>query len=150
MPPIRTSAARARAIKAGYRSGLEDNISKSLQRRGCDFDYEQHTLRYNVPSRISRYTPDFVLPNGIVVESKGLWDAEDRKKIALVREQFPRLDLRMVFSNPNAKITKASKTTYSMVCAKLGIPCAAKDIPSSWLEEPPNGASLALLESMTA
>ena len=150
MPPFRTSAARAKAIKAGYRSGLENTVSKSLQARGCDFDYEQHTLRYDVPASTHKYTPDFVLPNGIVVETKGMWDAADRKKIALVKAQYPRLDLRMVFSNFKAKITKVSKTTYAMVCDKMGIPYAAKDIPTEWLNEPPNGASLSIIESLAS
>jgi hypothetical protein len=155
MPPKilatqRKSALRQRAIANGYRSGLEDAVSTSLHKRGCkDFDYEQHTLRYTIPSRVARYTPDFVLPNGIVVETKGWWwPADDRKKIALVVQDWPSLDLRIVFSNPQTPISKGSKTTYAMVCEKFGIPFAKGDIPLSWLEEPPNGASLALLENM--
>lgn len=140
---------RARAIANGYRSGLEETIAASLNARGCtDWIYEKHVLPYTVPARTARYTPDVCLPNGIVCELKGLWDSDDRKKLGLIKEQFPGLELRMVFSNARAKISKVSKTTYAMVCEKLGIPYATKDIPSSWLEEPPHERSLAILESL--
>jgi hypothetical protein len=146
---VRGSTLRKVALANGFRSGLEDTVSSSLLARGvADFTYEQHTLRYLVPSRIARYTPDFVLPNGIVVETKGRWLPEDRQKIELVMKQFPELELRIVFNNPRAKIQPSSKTTYAMVCEKLGIPFAAKDIPQAWLDEPPHEASLAILESM--
>jgi hypothetical protein len=126
------SKVRALALAKGFRSGLEDAVAASLNKRGIpDYTYEKHTVRYLVPSRMARYTPDFVLPNGIVVETKGQWTPADRQKIELVVRQFPELELRMVFSNPNAKIQKASKTTYAMVCEKIGIPYAAKDIPKA-------------------
>lgn len=148
MPPPKKSAVRARALAKGYRSGLEDTVAGSLTARGMSFEYEKYTIPYDVPARTARYTPDLVLENGIVVETKGLWDAQDRKKIALVREQYPLLDLRLVFTNARAKISKVSQTTYAMVCEKLGILFATKDIPSAWLLEPPNRASLAVLESL--
>ena len=120
MPAPRSSALRKAALAKGFRSGLEDKVSASLLARGVtNFTYEKHTLRYTIPARVTRYTADFVLANGIVVETKGLWDSTDRKKIGLVREQFPDLDLRLVFSNPNAKITKGSKTSYADICTKL-------------------------------
>jgi hypothetical protein len=149
MPKQPTSAIRRVALAKGFRSGLEDTVSTSLIRRGCtDFTYEKHVVSYLVPSRISKYTPDFCLPNGIVVETKGLWETDDRQKIELVRKQYPELELRIVFNNPRAKIRKGSPTTYAMVCDKLGIKYAAKDIPQEWIDEPPHVASLAILESM--
>lgn len=149
MPPNpATSALRRRALAAGYRSGLEEAVSASLRQRGVTASYESHTLRYTVPARKARYTPDFVLPNGIVVETKGRWLAADRQKIALVIAQHPGLELRMVFDNPRQKITKVSKTTYAMICDKLGLKYATRDIPTSWLEEPSHAASLAILKDI--
>jgi hypothetical protein len=145
---VKASAVRKRALANGYRSGLEDTVASSLTARGHTYAYEKHVLRYDIPARTARYTPDFVLSNGMVIETKGLWDSDDRKKIALVLEQHPDIDLRIVFSNPNAKISKTSKTSYADVCTKLGIPFAAKDIPSAWLETPLNAASLAAIEKL--
>lgn len=145
----RKSAKRQIALAHGFRSGLEDTVSASLTARGVEgFTYEEHVVRYLVPARSARYTPDFCLPNGIVVETKGRWLPEDRQKIELVMRQYPELELRIVFNNPKAKIQPGSKTTYAMVCEKLGIKYAAKDIPQSWIEEPPHEVSLAILESM--
>jgi hypothetical protein len=149
-PPktVRLSAIRKAALAKGYRSGLEDTVSKSLDARGMDYDYERHVIRYDIPARTAKYTPDFVLPNGMVIETKGLWTSDDRKKIALVKAQHPDIDLRMVFNNPQAKISKGSKTTYADVCIKLGVPFAPKDIPSAWLNEPRNEASVRAIEKL--
>lgn len=119
----------------GVRSGLEDTICQELSSQGIDYKYEELKIKYTQPSKVRTYTPDILLPNGIVVEIKGRWVAADRQKIALVKAQHPDLDLRMVFSNSNAKISKTSKTTYGMYCAKLGIPYADKHIPQEWIDE---------------
>lgn len=146
-PTTRFKDAFARARAMGYRSGLEERVSKSLLSRGCtDFEYETVRVPYEVPARPAKYTPDFILPNGIVVETKGRWVSEDRKKIKLIKEQYPDLDLRIVFSRSLTPLNKTSKTTYGMIATKLGIPYADKDIPSEWLEEAPNQASLDALK----
>ena len=123
------------AIAQGYRSGLEVAIAKQLDELGIQYQYEVYPIAYTVPSRPTRYTPDFILPNGIIVEAKGRLPTTDRKKHRLIREQYPDLDLRFVFSNPNTRIGKTSKTTYGMWCERLGIPFAHKTIPEEWLKE---------------
>lgn len=84
-----------------------------------------------------------MLPNGIIIETKGQFETADRKKHKLIREQFPDLDIRFVFSNPHAKIGKKSKTTYAMWCDRLGIPWASKRIPEEWLSEKPKAGRTA-------
>ncbi|MGW8177210.1 MAG: endodeoxyribonuclease [bacterium] len=128
--PMRTATER------GYRSGLEEKIADQLEDMGVPFDYEGHTLRYEIPAREARYTPDFILPNAIIIETKGRFVTSDRKKHKLIRKQHPNLDIRIVFSNPNAKIGKRSKTTYGMWCEQHGIPYAHKTIPQEWIDEP--------------
>lgn len=122
-------------LKHGVRSGLEDVICQELSKRGIPYKYEELTLTYTQPEKQRKYTPDIVLENGIVVEIKGRWVTADRHKIALVKQQYPEMDLRMVFSNSKAKISKASKTTYADYCDKLGIPFADKMIPDEWINE---------------
>jgi hypothetical protein len=119
----------------GVRSGLEEKVCKELSDMGVEYEYETRKIKYVIPEKTHTYTPDIWLPNGIVIELKGRWTAEDRQKIALVKFQHPELDLRMVFSNSRAKISKVSKTTYGMYCEKLGIPYADKMIPKEWIEE---------------
>lgn len=118
-----------------YRSGLEENVAKSLEDKGLNCGYEEYYVEYEVPASKHRYTPDFVLPNGIVIETKGVWDAEDRKKHLLLREQYPDLDIRFVFSRVKTPIYKGSVTTYGMFCKKHGIKYAEKEIPIEWLNE---------------
>lgn len=119
----------------GVRSGLEDTICKELTDQGVNYKYEELKIKYTQPSKVRTYTPDILLPNDIVIEIKGRWVAADRQKIALVKQQHPELDLRMVFSNSKAKISKTSKTTYGMYCDKIGIPYADKHIPQEWIDE---------------
>ena len=80
------------------------------------------------------YTPDFILPSGVMLECKGYWDADDRRKIKAVKTLNPDIDLRMVFQAPFNTISKKSKTTYAKYCEKLGIPWTSyANIPLEWL-----------------
>lgn len=99
--------------------------------------FEQFRLPYVVPEREARYTPDFVLPNGIIIETKGLFTTEDRQKMRLIRRQYPNLDIRFVFSNARAKIAKKSPTTYSKWADTYGFKWAHRDLPQEWLTEAP-------------
>ena len=130
--------ARARAIQNGYRSGLEETVANYLQDRNISFEYENkaNTIKYNIPAKNHTYLPDFKLPNGIIVETKGRFLLADRKKHELIKQQHPEIDIRIVFSNSKTRISKSSKTTYGMWCEKIGIPYADKEIPQSWLNEP--------------
>lgn len=130
----RDVGAPARGVKHGYRSGLEDRISEQLKSLSVPFKYEEFKIKYEV-HEIRTYTPDFELPNGIIVESKGRFVAADRKKHLLVKKQHPELDIRFVFSNSKAKITKGSKTSYGDWCDKNGYIYADKLIPEEWIKE---------------
>jgi len=127
------SKIRQQAIKNGYRSGLEDVISKDLKDRGVDFGYETVKINWKLVEN-KTYTPDFILPNGVIIESKGRFVPDDRKKHLKVREQNPDLDIRFVFSNSKNKIRKGSKTTYAMWCEKNNFLYADKRIPEEWIK----------------
>lgn len=122
--------------KGTYRSGLEESINDQLQGHNINGLYEQYYLKYTVPVSEHRYTPDFILPNGIIIETKGMWDAEDRKKHLLIKSQYPNLDIRFVFTRSKSPLYKGSKTTYGSFCEKYGIKYADKRIPEEWLKEP--------------
>jgi hypothetical protein len=106
-----------------------------LDKLGIEYTYEKVKLKYIKPASSHVYTPDFQLPNGIIVETKGRFLAPDRQKHLLVKKHNPELDIRFVFSNSNARISKASKTTYAMWCRKNGYKFADKTIPGEWLNE---------------
>lgn len=114
---------------------LEDAVAAQLREAGIPVRYETEKIEYVKPSRKAKYTPDFVLPNGIIIETKGRFITEDRHKHLMIRDQHPDLDIRFVFSNPNSRISKTSPTTYAMWCEKHGFKYAAKRIPEDWIKE---------------
>ena len=133
------SKARRHAIAKGYRSGLEEKVSRQIEDAGLPVQYETEKVSYTWPERQSTYTPDFKLPakNGgfFYVETKGIWTVEERQKWHLVHEQHPDIDFRLVFSNQNARLYKGSPTTYAAYCDKHGFTYANKVIPQEWLDE---------------
>ena len=131
--------------KYGFRSGLEEQVGAELRAAGVDYTFEEKVIEYAV-HKVCKYTPDFVLPNGIILETKGRFTTDDRMKHRAIREQFPELDIRFIFTNPNARISKRSNTTYAMWCERYGFQFAkaatkaqlakgASSIPAEWLAE---------------
>lgn len=125
-------ATTRQAIKHGYRSGLEERVSEELDKSGVKYEYETQKIKYRVEEDRT-YTPDFILPNGIIVETKGRLTVADRKKHLLIQRQHPFLDIRFVFQNSRAKLYKGSKTTYAQWCDKWGFMYADKSIPEEWI-----------------
>ena len=119
----------------GYRSGLEEANQKYMAEAGYEVPYEAFEIPYEVPASDHKYTPDFVLLNGIIIETKGLLETSDRKKHLLIKKQYPHLDIRFVFSNPNTKLYKGSPTTYAKWCETNGFLYAKKFPPLSWFKE---------------
>lgn len=137
----RPMTTRQVGLKYGFRSGLEEAIADNLTSKGVGFTFEELTIPYVKPEKPAKYTPDFVLANGIIIESKGRFLTEDRQKHLLIQKQHPELDIRFVFSNSKTKISKRSKTTYADWCIKHGFLYADKEIPDAWLKEKHNGIS---------
>lgn len=121
------------AYQRSFRSGLEVKVATKLKESGVEFEYETLKIKYRV-DEIRTYTPDFVFPNGLIVETKGYFDSNDRKKHLLIKVQFPELDIRFVFQNSSTKIRKGSKTSYGDWCQKNGFIYADKEVPKEWLK----------------
>jgi hypothetical protein len=128
------SKTRKRALQAGYRSGLEEDTAIFLRARSIEFTYEEQKITW-LDMKYRKYTPDFVLANGIIVETKGRFVSADRRKHQEIKKQHPDLDIRFVFSRSATTISKKSKTTYGMWSDKHGFPFADKLIPESWINE---------------
>lgn len=119
----------------GFRSGLEEKVAAELASQQVPVRFEDMVIRYNKPARESKYTPDFVLPNGIIIETKGRFLTADRQKHLLIQSQHPGHDIRFVFSNSRSRISKTSKTTYADWCHKNSFKYADKSIPLNWIKE---------------
>lgn len=118
-----------------WRSKSEAKTGAILKERGVPFGFETLRLSYLLPATKHHYTPDFVLENGVIIEVKGLWTAQDRQKIIQVRKQNPGVDLRILFDRPTSPIYKGSPTTYADFCDRNGIPWAKGPTPpDDWLQ----------------
>jgi len=128
------SAKRRQARAKGLRSGFEYDVYKAAKEKGYDIRsyYETHVIEW-VP-KTKKYCPDFVLPNGIIIEVKGRLTTADRQKHLAVKEQYPDLDVRFIFQFDN-KLATNSATRYSDWCDKHGFMYAFKEIPIEWLSK---------------
>ena len=110
-----------------YRSKVEAEVAKRLPPGA---QYENRKVFYTTEHT---YTPDFELPNGVILEVKGYWSPEDRAKLLAVKKCNPDLDIRMIFQNPITRLNRTSKICYADWCDKQGIPWASANlIPPGW------------------
>jgi hypothetical protein len=131
MPPHKV---RREAIKYGYRSGLEHKLSEYLDSLKHEYNYESIKIEWE-DLTYRTYTPDFILSNGIIVETKGRFVTADRKKHLCIQKQHPSLDIRFVFTNSRNKLSKGAKSTYGQWCIKHGFRYYDRIIPEDWLKE---------------
>jgi len=132
----------------GYRSGFEEEIARELAELNVKFTFEEHKVPWT-DLRYRNYTPDFVLENGIIIETKGRFVPDDRRKHLEIKKQHPHLDIRFVFYRSASTLSKTSKTTYASWCKKNGFKYADKHIPQSWLDEPKKKSGLEQLKKNT-
>jgi hypothetical protein len=126
--------ARRMAIKYGYRSGLEHQLSLYLDEHKVKYNYENIKIEWE-DLAYRTYTPDFILYNGIIIETKGRFLAADRRKHVAIKKQHPKLDIRFVFTNSRAKLSKGAKSSYADWCIKHGFRYYDRIIPEDWLKE---------------
>lgn len=120
------------------RSKLELKFEEIIKDFQAEYDYEVTKISYTVPESNHIYTVDWTLINGLLVETKGyLSDHKERYKYVLLKQQYPEMDLRFVFDNPN-KLCGGTKMTHAKWAEKYGFPyCSIKDIEQikAWIEE---------------
>ena len=119
-----------------FRSGYEERVYNNALARKRKLDYEPASaiVRYVKPARRSRYIPDFVLPNGVIVETKGRLTATDRAKMLNVARDNPELDIRFLFQRANQRITRYKNSlTYGEWADKHSFRWSSGDeIPDEW------------------
>ena len=122
------------ALKHGYRSGLEIKVKDYLKEKKVKFKYEAIKIEWE-DLMYRTYTPDFVLNNGIIIETKGRFLPADRRKHLAIKKQHPYLDIRFVFTNSRTKLRKGAKSSYGQWCHKYGFRYYDRIIPEDWLKE---------------
>ena len=119
-----------------YRSNSELNTAFVLTKHNIEFKYEPDKIPYEWRED-KNYIPDFLLPNGIILEVKGRFMLEDRKKHLFLRDQHPDVDIRFVFDNPYRKLYKGGKMTYADWCDKYNFQYCkgGEGIPLEWFKK---------------
>ncbi len=118
-----------------YRSWLEADVVEDLKKRKIEFEYEKERVVFVEPAKVRTYIPDLSFPSGLIVEIKGRWTAQDRRKISYVLEQNPDKDIRILFDKDNT-ISRGSKTRYSDWCNKRNIKFAiGNKVPEEWFDD---------------
>lgn len=137
-PVVKRRGVKRPTLAGSFKSKLEERIDAQITAAGLASNYESAVLRYVVPSRNARYTPDFPLgPKPIYVEAKGRFrSASERQKMLLVRDQHPGVDIRLVFQKAELPIYKGSPTSHGKWADDHGFQWADKGvIPEAWLLE---------------
>jgi len=133
-----------------YKSKLERINASLLEDEKVEFLYEpkEGRIEWVNPTSKHTYTPDIWLKSKgtgkiICVETKGIWDYTDRYKHAIIKELYPSLDLRFVFTRSATKTSKGAKQSYADICEGRGRGIfkgltwqyADKKIPMEWIYE---------------
>lgn len=124
-----------------YRSWFEVDIAIDALKNGVAFDYEKEHILWREPEKMRKYKPDFFVRRKkdnslLIVEAKGRWTADDRKKMCFVTEQNPDLDIRLLFERDNTLSKSKRSKKYSEWCDWKGLKYAiGRKIPKEWLDE---------------
>ena len=114
-----------------FRSDLEGQVADQLDKQCVKYRFEPRWIRYQIEKK---YKPDFLLPNGILIEVKGWFKAEDQRKHKLIKEQHPELDIRFVFGKLKSKV-QGGRFTCLEWCEKYDFQYAESFIPNEWIHE---------------
>lgn len=136
--------------KAGdpCRSGYEQKIINHLIDVGLPYAYEAVQLTYTTKVtngncrvceangyqsdvyQLRKYTPDLLLPNGIIVEIKGKFTAQKRNHMRQLVKDNDHRDIRFIFMADNPFGGAKPRKRYSDWARALGIQCAV--VPVNW------------------
>ena len=118
-----------------YRSQFEFAFAVWLYQNNINFSFESEKLIWhkkittsiccecssNKIFQVKKYTPDFFLENGVILELKGKLTPENRTKMISVVKEHPTLDIRMVFYRDNKIKGVKSYDSYSSWAKLNGI-----------------------------
>ena len=118
-----------------FKSRFEEWLWELAHKYHNKLEYEPIKLSYTLEKT---YVPDFRLANGIIIEAKGKFDADMRRKMLAVKRAHPELDIRFVFQNAQNKLSKKAKMRYWEWSELHKFPWAEGSIPPAWFKEKRN------------
>ena len=126
--PLWNLKKRMRTSK-GFRNQFEERLGSFLDDRRVAYEYETLVLGYTLEGK---YKPDFILPNGIIIEAKGFFRTHAQRALKAVKKKHPKLDIRLVFYNQNQKVQGSNLKCYEWA-VKYKFKFADKNIPEEWI-----------------
>jgi hypothetical protein len=107
-------ASSKKKTKKKYRNTFEESIAKSL--KGLDFEYEETKIPYTL---LKEYVVDFHVKDlGFIIEAKGRLKDKDKQLLLALKEQYPSLDVRIVFQTDNFLGKRSDTLLKKMEAAK--------------------------------
>lgn len=107
------------------RNAFEKKIAGQLKKSKYPYKYESMRVPYLLKGY---YLPDFVREDGrILIETKGYFRPEAKRKMLAALKTNPHLDIRLIFYNKKDKDIKWAE--------KNGFKWAVGSVPESWLIE---------------
>lgn len=124
---------RVKTPKGKFRSKYEAKIQAAC---GDVIDsYESARIEY-VTSHT--YTPDFLLTNGVAVEAKGLFTAQDRAKLLAIKRQHPGVIICLLFMRDQPISKRPGSKFYGEWCDSHGFEWdVGEQIPKAWTKLKP-------------
>jgi len=114
----------------GFRNQFEERLGSFLDDRRIAYEYETLILGYTLEGK---YKPDFILPNGIIIEAKGFFRLTAQRILKAIKKQHPDLDIRFIFYDCNKKV-QGSNLTCKAWATKYNFKFANRNIPEEWIE----------------
>jgi len=126
--PLWNLKKRMRTSK-GFRNQFEERLGSFLDDRRIAYEYETLILGYTLEGK---YKPDFILPNGIIIEAKGFFRTHAQRALRAVQKAHPELDIRLVFYNQNQKVQGSNLKCYEWA-VKYKFKFSNGSIPEEWI-----------------
>ncbi len=107
------------------RNPFERKLAGQLKKSRLPYEYESMKVPYTIEGV---YIPDFVREDGrILIEAKGYFRYEAKRKMLAAKKTNPHLDIRLIFYSKKDKDIKWAE--------KNGFKWAIGSVPDSWLSE---------------
>ena len=127
---LQASSKKRMRTSKGFRNQFEEKLGSFLEEQRVAYEYETCVLSYTLEGK---YKPDFILPNGIIIEAKGFFRLTAQRILRAIKKQHPELDVRLVFYDCNKKV-QGSNLTCKAWATKYNFKFANKVIPTEWIK----------------
>jgi len=135
-PPIVNEKVQVLLAKPAKFSGLEGPTANALSTSRVPYSFLTVRLKIYAVWGKAAYVPKFTFGEGtsIVIETVDVFTTENRLIYLDVKLQYPEIDIRFIFPDPN-RCFRGQKTTYAKWCEQHGFKYSGQTVPEEWIKE---------------